>query len=82
MYLNPFLETNLSLIPPDSYLKIKQSQSDLLLQEFIDNNPEVKASMDMGNLLSNSPVSKNKKKNGLKSYTQDIKNLYSIMDNT
>ena len=66
---------------PDSYLKIKQSQSDLVLQEFIDSNPEVKASMDMGNLLSNSDVNKNKRKNDPKSYSQDIKNLYSVMKN-
>ncbi len=64
---------------PESYLKIKQSQSELILQEFLDNNPEVKASIDMEKLLSNSSGNKNKKKNG-KPASQDLNNLHAFMN--
>jgi hypothetical protein len=44
---------------PGDYLKIKQSQSDLILQDYMDSNPELKASIDMQKIFSG-PGNKNK----------------------
>ena len=47
---------------PGDYLKVKQSQSELILQDFIDNDPELKASIDMQKLHSNSFGNKHEEK--------------------
>ncbi len=57
---------------PGDYLRIKQRQSGLILQEYVDNNPELKASIDMRNLFSNSFDGTNKKK---KAGISDLKDL-------
>jgi ECF sigma factor len=64
---------------PRDYLKIKQSQSGLILQEYVDNNPELKASIDMRNLFSNSFDGTNKKKAGV-SDLQDLNKSYAFMN--
>lgn len=65
---------------PGDYLKIKQSQSDLVLQDYMDNNPELKASIDMQKLFSNSSGNKNKRRNGSKSDSKDYSKLYQFMN--
>lgn len=61
---------------PGDYLRIKQSQSGLILQEYVDNNPELKASIDMRNLFSNSFDGTNKKKKAGVSDLKDLNKLY------
>ncbi len=58
------------------YLRIKQCQSGLILQEYVDNNPELKASIDMRNLSSNSFDGTNKKKKTGISGLKDLNKLY------
>jgi ECF sigma factor len=65
---------------PRDYLKIKQSQSGLILQEYVDNNPELKASIDMRNLFSNSFDGTNKKKKAGVSDLQDLNKSYAFMN--
>jgi hypothetical protein len=65
---------------PRDYLKIKQSQSGLILQEYVDNNPELKASIDMRNLFSNSFDGTNKKKKSGVSDLQDLNKSYAFMN--
>ena len=65
---------------PGDYLRIKQSQSDLVLQDHIDNNPELKASIDMQKLFSNSSGNMTKRRNGSKSDPKDYSKLYQFMN--
>jgi hypothetical protein len=64
---------------PRDYLIIKQSQSDLVLQDYMDSNPELKASIDLQKLFS-SPGNKNKRRNGNKSDPKDYSKLYQFMN--